>query len=90
MNKTELVNQIAESADISKKEAENALETFMVAITDTMKKDDKLTLIGFGTFSVSKRAARDGRNPQTGKTIKIPAKNVVKFKVGKKLDEAVK
>jgi len=89
MNKTELVNQIAESADISKKEAENALETFMVAITDTMKKDDKLTLIGFGTFSVSKRAARDGRNPQTGKTIKIPAKNVVKFKVGKKLDEAV-
>lgn len=89
MNKTELVNQIAESADISKKEAENALEAFMVAITDTMQKDDKLSLIGFGTFSVSKRAARDGRNPQTGKTIKIPAKNVVKFKVGKKLDEAV-
>jgi DNA-binding protein HU-beta len=89
MNKTELINQIAESADLSKKEAANALEAIMVAITDTMKKDDKLTLIGFGTFSVSKRAARDGRNPQTGKTIKIPAKNVVKFKVGKRLDEAV-
>lgn len=89
MNKTELINQIAESADISKKEADNVLQAFMIAITDTMKKDDKLSLIGFGTFSVSKRAARDGRNPQTGKTIKIPAKNVVKFKVGKKLDETV-
>ena len=89
MNKTELVNQIAESADISKKEAGDALQAIMAAITDTMKKDEKLTLIGFGTFSVSKRPARDGRNPQTGKTIKIPAKNVVKFKVGKRLDEVV-
>lgn len=61
----------------------------MMAVTDTMNKGDKLTLVGFGTFSVSKRAARDGRNPQTGKAIKIPAKNVVKFKVGKQLDEAV-
>ena len=89
MNKTELINQIAESADISKKEAGDALQSFTMAITDTMNKGDKLTLVGFGTFSVSKRAARDGRNPQTGKAIKIPAKNVVKFKVGKKLDEAV-
>jgi len=89
MNKTELVDQIAASADITKKEAESALQAFMDAVTDTMKKDDKLTLIGFGTFSVSKRAAREGRNPQTGKTINIPAKNVVKFKVGKKLDEVV-
>jgi len=89
MNKTELINQIAESADISKKEAGDALQTFMMAITDTMSKGDKLTLVGFGTFSVSKRAARDGRNPQTGKAIKIPAKNVVKFKVGKHLDEAI-
>lgn len=61
----------------------------MDAVTDTLKKDDKVTLIGFGTFSVSKRAARDGRNPQTGKTMKIRAKNVAKFKVGKKLDETV-
>ena len=67
MNKTEIINQIAESADISKKEADNVLQAFMIAITDTMKKDDKLSLIGFGTFSVSKRAAREGRNPQTGK-----------------------
>ena len=89
MNKTELINQIAESADISKKEAGDALQSFMMAVTDTMNKGDKLTLVGFGTFSVSKRAARDGRNPQTGKAIKIPAKNVVKFKVGKMLDEAV-
>jgi len=61
----------------------------MVAITDTLKKDEKVTLIGFGTFSVSNRAARDGRNPQTGETMKIPAKNVAKFKVGKNLDDAV-
>ena len=89
MNKTELINQIAESADISKKAASDALQGFMMAITDTLKKGGKLQLIGFGTFSVSKRAARDGRNPQTGKAIKIPAKNVVKFKVGSKLSEAV-
>jgi DNA-binding protein HU-beta len=89
MNKEELIDQIAESAEITKKEAGEALNAFTQAVTDTLKKDDKLTLIGFGTFSVSKRAARDGRNPQTGKTIKIPAKNVVKFKVGKKLDEVV-
>ncbi len=89
MNKSELINQIAESADINKKEADAALNAFMAAITDTLEKDDKVTLIGFGTFSVSKRAAHDGRNPQTGKTIKIPAKNVAKFNVGKKLDEAV-
>ena len=89
MNKTELINQIAESADINKKQAGDALNSFMVAITDSLKKDENVTLIGFGTFSVSKRAARNGRNPQSGKTIKIPAKNVAKFKVGKKLDEAV-
>ena len=89
MNKTELIDQIAESAEITKKEAGDALNAFMDAVRDTLKKDDKLTLIGFGTFSVSKRAARNGRNPQTGKTIEIPAKNVAKFKVGKKLDEAV-
>ena len=89
MNKTELINQIAESADISKKAAGDALQGFMMAITGALKKGDKLQLIGFGTFSVTKRSARDGRNPQTGKAIKIPAKNVVKFKVGSKLSEAV-
>jgi DNA-binding protein HU-beta len=89
MNKIELINQIAGSSDISKKEAGDALQSFMMAVTDTMNKGEKLTLVGFGTFSVSKRAARDGRNPQTGKAIKIPAKNVVKFKSGKQLDEVV-
>lgn len=89
MNKTELINQIAESADISKKAASDALQGFMMAITDSMKKEDKVTLVGFGTFSVTKRAARDGRNPQTGKAIKIPAKKIVKFNVGKKLADAV-
>jgi len=89
MNKSELINQIAESSDISKKAADDALQGFIMAITDTLEKGDKLQLIGFGTFSVAKRPARDGRNPQTGKAIKIPAKNVVKFKVGSKLSDAV-
>ena len=89
MNKTELINQIAESADITKKEAGESLQSFMMAITDTLEKGDRLQLVGFGTFSVSKRSARDRRNPQTGKKIKIPAKKVVKFKVGSKLSEAV-
>jgi DNA-binding protein HU-beta len=89
MNKTELINQIAESADISKKEAGDALQGFVGTVTDTVRKGEKLTLIGFGTFSVTERKARDGRNPQTGKAIKIPAKKVVKFKVGSKLSDAV-
>ena len=90
MNKTELINQIAESADISKKAAGDAPQGFMMAVTDTMLKGDKLHLIGFGTFSVTERSARTCRNPQTGKSMKIPAKKVVKFKVGSKLAEAVK
>jgi DNA-binding protein HU-beta len=90
MNKTELINQIAESADISKKAAGDALQGFMTAVTETMQKGDKLQLIGFGTFSVTERSARTCRNPQTGKSMKIPAKKVVKFKVGSKLAEAVK
>lgn len=90
MNKTELISQIAESADISKKAAGDALEGFMKAVSDAMKKGDKVQLVGFGTFSVAKRAARTARNPQTGKDMKIPAKNVVKFKVGSKLADAVK
>lgn len=90
MNKTELINQIAESADISKKAAGDALQGFMMAVSDTMAKGDKLQLIGFGTFSVTERAARTCRNPQTGKSMKIPAKKVVKFKAGSKLADAVK
>ncbi len=74
MNKTELINQIAVSADITKKAAGDALQGFMVAVTDTMKSGDKLSLIGFGTFSVNERSARTCRNPQTGKAMKIPAK----------------
>ncbi len=89
MTQKELIAQIAESANLSLKDAEKSLQAFMKAIEKTMKKNDKLTLVGFGTFSVLKRAARDGRNPQTGETIKIPAKKVVKFKAGSKLLEAV-
>ena len=90
MNKTELIEQVAEAADISRKAAGDALQGFMTAVTDTMKQGDKLSLIGFGTFSVTERSARTCRNPQTGKSMEIPAKKVVKFKVGSKLAEAVK
>jgi len=89
MNKKELIESIASAADISKASAEKALNGTLAAIADTLKAGDKVTLVGFGTFSVSKREARQGRNPQTGKTIKIPAKNVVKFKAGSKLSDAV-
>ncbi len=90
MNKTELIDRIAESADISKRSAGDALQGFMQAVAETLKKGEKLSLIGFGTFSVSERSARTCRNPQTGKSMKIPAKKIVKFKVGSKLAEAVK
>ena len=89
MNKKELVENIADAADISKAAAEKALNSTLAAIADTLKNGDKVTLVGFGTFSVSRREARKGRNPQTGKTIDIPAKNVVKFKAGSKLSEAI-
>lgn len=89
MNKSELVAAIATSADITKADAERALNGIMEAITDALSKGDKVALIGFGTFSTTKRAARDGRNPQTGKTMKIKAKTVAKFKAGAKLADAV-
>ena len=76
MNKKELVENIAGAADISKAAAEKALNSTLQAIAETLKKGDKVTLVGFGTFSVSKREARKGRNPQSGKTIDIPEKNV--------------
>ncbi|MFT3845735.1 MAG: HU family DNA-binding protein [Lacibacter sp.] len=85
MNKAELVAKLADDAGISKTQANAALDSFVDAVTKTLKKDGKVTLVGFGTFSVSKRAARTGRNPQTGATIKIKAKKVAKFKAGKEL-----
>jgi DNA-binding protein HU-beta len=90
MTKTDLVDQMAQDAGISKVSATAALESLIDSITKALKKKDgKVTLVGFGTFSKSHRKARNGRNPQTGETIKIKAGNVVKFKAGKKLKEAV-
>jgi len=89
MNKGELVEKVAMDCDVSKAVAEKALNSVMDAILEAMSAGDKVTLIGFGTFSVAERAAREGRNPQTGKKIKIAAKKVVKFKVGSKLADAV-
>ena len=89
MNKTELVAAVAEQADISKKDAEKALKAFVDVVTEEMKKGEKVQLVGFGTFEVSERAAREGRNPQTGKTMKIAACKAPKFKAGKALKDAV-
>jgi DNA-binding protein HU-beta len=85
MTKAELISKIAEDADITKVAATAALGSFLESVAKTLKKGDKLTLVGFGTFSVSKRAARKGRNPFTGETIKIKAKKVAKFKASKEL-----
>jgi DNA-binding protein HU-beta len=85
MNKAELIATLAEEAGITKTQANTALDAFVDAVTKTLKKGDKVTLVGFGTFSVSKRAARNGRNPQTGDVIKIKARKVAKFKAGKEL-----
>ncbi len=85
MNKAELITTLAEEAGITKTQANTALDAFVGAVTKTLKKGDKVTLVGFGTFSVSKRAARNGRNPQTGEVIKIKARKVARFKAGKEL-----
>ncbi|WP_462263120.1 HU family DNA-binding protein [Ferruginibacter sp.] len=85
MNKAELISKLADDAGITKTQANAALDSFVEAVTVTLKKGGKVTLVGFGTFSVSKRAARNGRNPQTGAVIKIKAKKVAKFKAGKEL-----
>ncbi len=90
MNKAQLVEQMATGAGISKAAAERALNAFMDAVMDAVSSGDKVTLVGFGTFYVTKRKARTGRNPQTGKKMKIPAKKVVKFRPGSRLSEAVK
>lgn len=89
MNKTELVAAVAEQAEVSKKDAEKALKAFVDVVTDELKKGEKVQLVGFGTFEVSERAAREGRNPQTGKTMKIDACKAPKFKAGKALKDAV-
>lgn len=89
MNKTDLIDGMAENAGISKAAAKKALESFLGNVEKSLKKGDRVSLVGFGSFSVSKRAAREGRNPQTGKTIKIAAKNVVKFKAGSDLQKSV-
>ncbi len=89
MNKVELIDAMAASAKLSKTDAKKALDAFMDATIKAVKKGDKVTLIGFGTFSSAKRAARKGRNPQTGKTIEIKAKKVAKFKVGAAFAKAV-
>ena len=89
MNKGELISKMADAAGITKSQAEGALSGFTDAVTASLQAEDSVTLIGFGTFSLSKRAARAGRNPQTGETIQIKAKNLAKFKAGKKLTEAL-
>lgn len=89
MNKTELVAAIAEQTELSKKDAEKALKAFTDIVADELKKGEKVQLVGFGTFEVSERAAREGRNPQTGKTMKIAACKAPKFKAGKALKDAV-
>ena len=90
MNKAQLVDAIASESKITKADATRALDAFMNATTKALKKGDRVALVGFGTFSVSKRAARNGRNPQTGKPIKIAAKKVAKFKAGAELAGKVK
>lgn len=90
MTKGELVDAMAGAAGITKVDAEKALNAFTEAVTKALKKGDSVGLVGFGTFSVSKRKARKGRNPQTGKEINIPAAKVPKFKAGKGLKDAVK
>ena len=89
MNKTELIDAIAQEAGLSKADAKKALEAFLATVEKTLKKGDKISLVGFGSWLVTEKAAREGRNPQTGKTIKIPAKKVVKFKAGTELSNAV-
>ena len=89
MNKTELVAAMADAAGLSKKVAEKALKAFTDVVAEELKKDGKVQLVGFGTFEVSKRAAREGRNPQTGKTMSIPASKAPKFKAGKALKDSI-
>ncbi len=90
MNKQDLIDSMAKAAGVTKVQAQAALDAFMGSTQSALKKGDKVILVGFGTFSVTKRAARKGRNPQTGKEISIPAKKVVKFKAGAGLQAKIK
>ena len=89
MNKTELIAAVAEKAELSKKDAEKAVKAFTDVVSEELVNGGKIQLVGFGTFEVSERAAREGRNPQTGKTMKIAACKAPKFKAGKALKDAV-
>lgn len=89
MNKAELIDAIASESGLSKADAKKALDAFVSTTAGALKKGDRISLVGFGSFAVSKRAARTGRNPQTGKEIKIEAKNVVRFKAGADLTKEI-
>ena len=89
MKKVELVESVADKAGITKADATRSIDALLETIKEAMMKGDKISFVGFGTFSVSKRSAREGRNPRTGETVKIPARNVVKFKAGKALSDSV-
>ena len=89
MNKTELVAAMAEQTNLSKKDAEAALKAFIDVVSEELKKGEKVQLVGFGTFEVSERAAREGRNPQTGETMEIKASKTPKFKAGKALKDTM-
>jgi len=89
MNKAELIDSIAKDANLTKADAKKALDAFVNATTKSLKKGERVALVGFGSFSVARRSQRTGRNPQTGKPITIKAKNVVKFKPGSDLSESV-
>ncbi len=90
MNKKDLVEAIAECSGISKAQAQRAIECYHQCVKGALKTGDRVALVGFGSFSVSKRSARTGRNPQTGKEIQIAAKNIVRFKAGTDLNDAIK
>ncbi len=90
MNKAELIDAMASEANLTKADAKRALDAFVGATTKALKKGDRVALVGFGSFSVAKRAARTGRNPKTNAPIQIPAKKVVKFKPGSELSDTVK
>lgn len=89
MNKTELIAAVAESAELSRKDAEKAVKAFTDTVAAQLKKGDKVQIVGFGTFEVSERAAREGRNPHTGETMQIAASKAPKFKAGKALKDAI-
>ena len=89
MNKSDLIDAMAEDAGVTKAAAKKALESFLGNVQGSLKNGNRVSLVGFGSWSVSRRAAREGRNPQTGKTIQIAAKNVVKFKAGSDLQTSV-